>query len=274
VRYTDDLNEKEKPGNSRSIVSGMGWGFWGSRGEAVNGNEGRLMLRIEEKASLEMWVEDTRDEEYQLAHVQDPDLTFGVNPMWSLVREVTATITIQGERTSDNGSEVRVYGVHWPRIGVLIMTTTSEKFAGIFGLPHLTRLWDYFTTSQTLLLATVGNTPQGTKAASFHASNLSTASPGGKVTETRPVPHCEYVVYIQLHPLQSAFLYGWPYTGRAKIGSEIEKELGCLDGPSILEAPELQMSVVIFSPDCGFVLESKGPSQFSPTDRQRLVCKE
>jgi hypothetical protein len=154
------------------------------------------------------------------------------------------------------------------------MTTTSEKFDGIFGLPHLSRLWDYFTTSQRLLFARLGKTPQGTKAVSFPASNLSTASPGGKVTETRPVPHCEYVVYIQLHPLQSAFPYGWPYTGMAKTGSELEKELGCLDGPSILGTPELQMSVVIFSPDCGFILESKGSSEFSPTDRQRLVCKE
>ena len=71
----------------------------------------------------------------------------------------------------------------------------SEKFAGIFGLPHLSLTWDYFTTSQRLLFATVVKSPQGTKAASFHASNIWTASPGGKVTETRPVPHCEYVVY-------------------------------------------------------------------------------
>ena len=135
-------------------------------------------------------------------------------------------------------------------------------------------MWDYFTTSQSLLFATVGEPPQGTKAASFHASNLWTASPGGKVTEKRPVPHCEYVVYIQLHPLQSAFPYGWPYTVRAKTGSEIEKELGGLDGPSILGRPELQMSMVIFSPDCGFILESKGPREFSPFVRQHLVCKE
>jgi hypothetical protein len=51
------------------------------------------------------------------------------------------------ERTRNTGSEVRVYGVHWPRIGVLIVTIISEKFDEIFGLPHLTWLWDYFTTS-------------------------------------------------------------------------------------------------------------------------------
>jgi hypothetical protein len=155
------------------------------------------------------------------------------------------------------------------------MTTTNEKFAGIFGLPpHLSRTWDYFTTSQRLLFTTVGKTPQGANAASFHASTLWTASPGGKVTEKRPVPHCEYVVYIQLHPPQSTFPYGWPYTGRAKTGSEIEKELKCLDGPSILGTQELQMSMVIFSPGCGFILESKRRREFSPFDRQYLVCKE
>jgi hypothetical protein len=62
--------------------------------------------------------------------------------------------------------------------------------------------------------------------------------------------------------------------GRTKTRSEIEKELGCLDGPSILGTPELQMSVAIFSPHCGFILESKGPPQFSLTDGQHLVCKE
>jgi hypothetical protein len=160
VRHIGDFNEKEKPGNPRKIISGMGWGFGEPKGWTVNGNEGRVMLRVEENASLEIWVEDTRDEEYQLGHVQDPDLAFGVNPMWSLVPEVAATITAQDERTSDNGSEVSVYRVHWPRRGVLLMTTTIEKFAGIFGLPHLSRTWEYFTTSQRLLFATVGKTPQ------------------------------------------------------------------------------------------------------------------
>jgi hypothetical protein len=94
VRYTGNLNEKEKRGNSRKIISGMGWGFGELKGWTVNGNEGRVILRVEEKASLEMWVEDTRDEEYQPGHVQDPDLAFGVNPIWLLVREVTATITV------------------------------------------------------------------------------------------------------------------------------------------------------------------------------------
>ena len=91
------------------------------------------------------------------------------------------------------------------------MTTTSEKFAGIFGLPHLQGARDYFRTSQGLLAATIGKTLHGMeKAAWFDASNPWTASPGANAT--RPVPYCEYVIYVQMPPRNSPLIQGLPNT--------------------------------------------------------------
>jgi hypothetical protein len=202
--------------------------------------EGSVVLRVEEQdKSTEMLVRASRDEEYELGYVHEVWL----NPMRALVREVAATLTIQDQT-------VPVYGVHWPLQGLLIMTTTSEKFAGIFGLPHLSLTWEYFTASQRLLCKTVLESKKGKKAA--------------EVREDKGIGgNCEYVVYMQMHPLASAFTDG------ERAVSEIDRKQKCVDG----DAPEVQMSIVVFSPDCGFILESKVPAGFEPTDRQHLVCK-
>jgi hypothetical protein len=103
--------------------------------------EGSVVLRVEEQnKSAQMLVRASRDEEYELGFVRE----VWVNPMRALFREVAATLTIQDHT-------VPVYGVHWPRQGLLIMTTTSEKFARIFGLPHLSLTWEFFAASQELL---------------------------------------------------------------------------------------------------------------------------
>jgi transmembrane E3 ubiquitin-protein ligase len=159
----------------------------------------------------------------------------------ALVREVAATMTVQDEST-DDGWEMRVYGVHWPRIGVLLMTTTSEKFAGFFGLPHLSLGRDYFTTSQRLLSATIGKTLEGVGKGAWTDASISwAASPGAKADATRPVPHCEYVVYVQVHPVESAFIDGQPNAQESV--SEMEGKLRYLYGAPTLRTPELQMSI-------------------------------
>ena len=91
---------------------------------------------IEEKASLDIKSEEEKDMVEEESE-QGVIMRFGVSRATALVREAAATMKIQDESTGDDGWEMRVYGVHWPRIGFLFMTATSEKFAGIFGLPHL-----------------------------------------------------------------------------------------------------------------------------------------
>jgi hypothetical protein len=62
--------------------------------------------------------------------------------------------------------------------------------------------------------------------------------------------NCEYVVYMQMHPLARAFANG------ERAVSEINRKQKCKDG----DAPQAQMSIVIFSPDCEFVLGIEGAS--------------
>lgn len=268
--YIGGLGAKEKTGghvNWWKFATGVGWDpeDWMMN---VKGNEGRVVLRVDGKSSLEMEVEeepDTVEEESELGVIMKK----GIGRDTALVREVAATMTVQDASTIDDGWEMRVYGVHWPRIGVLLMTTTSEKFAGIFGLPHLSLGNDYFMTSQRLLNAIIKKTLG--KAVWFDARNPWTASSDAKGDAWRPVPHCEYVVYVQVHRRESAFIHGLP---NAQNVSEMEKEMRCPYGAAIPRTPKLQMSTVIFSPDCGFILESKGLPAFSSHDRKHLVCKE
>jgi transmembrane E3 ubiquitin-protein ligase len=200
VRYIGDLDAKDKASGYLDLwktAIGVGWAFWDPEDRMMNvkGNEGRVMLRVDEKASLEIEVEqepDTVEQENELGVI----LKKGIGRGTALVREVAATLTIQDESTSDEGWEMRVYGVHWPRVGALLMTTTSEKFAGIFGLPHLSLRNDYFATSKRLLIAMIENTLG--KAVWFGTRNPWTENSGAKADAWRPVPHCEYVVYVQV----------------------------------------------------------------------------
>jgi hypothetical protein len=64
--YTGDLARKEttsKHRNLRKIAPGVDWAFWDPEDWTmdVRGNEGRVMLKVEETASLEVEVEE---EEY------------------------------------------------------------------------------------------------------------------------------------------------------------------------------------------------------------------
>lgn len=91
-------------------------------------------------------------------------------------------------------------------------------------------------------------------------SNPWTSSPQNPSDALFPVPHCEFVVYLQQHPNEDT-----------KIDfKKLERELRFPTGASIPSAPTVRMSALIFSPDCGFVLESKGPPDFAPQEGLHL----
>ena len=87
-------------------------------------------------------------------------------------------------------------------------------------------------------------------------SNPWTSSPHNPSDAVFPVPHCEFIVYLQQHPHDDINI----------DFRKLEQELRFPTGASISSAPSIRMSALIFSPDCGFVLESKGPPDFSPQD--------
>jgi hypothetical protein len=89
-----------------------------------------------------------------------------------------------------------------------------------------------------------------------------------------PVPHCEFVVYAQVHPVRVSLELKGQYLDPASIVYQIEQELRFPNGAPLPEVPRLQMSTVIFSPDCGFMLESKGPPTYAPVDGQHLLGRK
>lgn len=78
--------------------------------------------------------------------------------------------------------------------------------------------------------------------------------------------HCEIILYLQQPPFQL-------YNGDRKPleGLDIEDELRFPTGAPLPPHSPLAMSMVGFSPDCGFVIESKGPPAFSPAEHTHLV---
>lgn len=82
--------------------------------------------------------------------------------------------------------------------------------------------------------------------------------------------HCELVLYLQ--QIGVGFLDG-PNTQHPLSSADmewIERELRFPDGGRTPPRSPLTMSMIGFSPDCGFVIESKGPPDYSPSEATHL----
>ncbi|KAI1191983.1 hypothetical protein F5B17DRAFT_380372 [Nemania serpens] len=191
-------------------------------------------------------------------------------------RHVSTTVTVDDVDGTGSSWEMRLHGVHWPKEGVMLFTTTSDKYAGIFGLPHLTTTPDFFESSQALLNRTLGNTLDRKEARALTDQSDPWASTIDAPAEVwNPAPHCEYLLYIQIHPVDRDILQAQPsLTGPENIIKaihDIEDELRFPRGTPYRSTPQLQMSVILYSPDCAFFLESKGPPTYAPTDGEHLL---
>lgn len=81
-----------------------------------------------------------------------------------------------------------------------------------------------------------------------------TSSPNNPSDALFTVPHCEFLVYLQQHPIEDTTVdFGM-----------LEEELRYPTGASMPPASLMRMSALVFSPDCGFILESRGPPDFAP----------
>lgn len=265
-RYDADMNGESRKRfmNLTEISPSIDWAFrdeefWTRN---ITGSEGKLTVRIDERNVVEL----------------DPlamEATEKPKPSFNLIREVGGTVIVQDTSSTGDGYEMKVHGVHWPKQGIIIMTTTSEKFSGVFGLPHLTMNADQYFSSQKLLNMTLETTIEEMEKASWaDQGNPWTSSPDTQGDAMMPTPHCEYVVYAQVYPLKVDLSHNAGLLDPANIVHQIEQELRFPNGAPVPEIPKLQMSAVIYSPDCGFMLESKGPPAFAPGDAEHLLGKK
>ncbi|KAL8712138.1 MAG: hypothetical protein Q9220_003572 [cf. Caloplaca sp. 1 TL-2023] len=203
----------------------------------ITGTEGELRFKLDEKQS-ESWTS---------AHTH--------------VRKISAEMTIEDQSSSGDGWEMTLHGVHYPLNGSIVLTTTSQRMAGIFALPHFTTSHEAFNAARGLLNKSLTAAIKTQESAS-ETNTLSpwSSSPNNPSDLLFPTPHCEYVVYLQQHPVQ---------VGAFEV-ELIESELRVPTGRWDLSSPQIEMSALIYSPDCGFVLESKGPPEFAPQHNDHL----
>ncbi|THV45924.1 hypothetical protein BGAL_0436g00040 [Botrytis galanthina] len=300
ARYTSGLvgGKERRSGLNLSVIApGVAWALTDEElwTRNVTGREGKVMLRLDEAAVEEMIVQVTKErdtegessaktEEETLKKearvekrdisdgIERVDLGIGANPSTDiLVREMAATLTVQDESSSGDGHEMRMHGVHWPNEGGVLLTTTSDKFAGAFGLPHFATDEDHFTSSAEIMKKICYRRLQKLEE-SAKENPKSLLEPNSGQIDGLPTPHCEYILFAQVLPLR---FNGLEYDDRSpkahNFVQELENELRFPNGAPTSQVPKLQLSTIIFSPDCGFMLESKGPPGFAPVDGEHLV---
>ncbi|XWW96793.1 hypothetical protein V2A60_004773 [Cordyceps javanica] len=242
--------------NLSNSVPGMDWvGDRVGWGRNLTGQSGRMHLHMEGNKTT-----TTYD---QLARDQAP-LSGG------LIRNVKGALSVEDTTGSQSTWEMRLWGVHWPRQGVILMTTTSEKFEGIFGLPHLTPGPDFFQSSKALLTKRLNKVLE-TKERNIYTDQTvpwSSEIQSNPQFLLSPAPQCEFILYAQVHPPDRDRLRGGAAAkdnlDMARLIGAIEDELVSPQGAPVGHIPKLRMSTVVYSPDCAFFLESKGPPEFPP----------
>lgn len=157
--------------------------------------------------------------------------------------------------------DVALEGVHLVESGAILLSTSSDRFTGSFAIPFLARSEAQFDAVRQHLTATTEDRVDQNGYNSSPQLEQDTF-----IEDIFPLPQCEYVVYLQQH-------FVWPFDPRltdlmpSRLLTELleepflsilERELRFPSGLILDFIPDLRFSATIFSPDCGFVLESEG----------------
>ncbi|KFA63210.1 hypothetical protein S40285_04919 [Stachybotrys chlorohalonatus IBT 40285] len=227
----------------------------------ITGSSGRMLVRLDD--------DDTVVPYEQAAAAGSPLVE-------TTVRGIKATVTLEDAASLGHTWDMVLWGVHWPKQGLIMMTTTSEKFDGIFGLPHLTPGPEYFQSSKQLLNESIPAVIDKKEQNLYSDQDLPWSSDlENSLYTMHPSPHCEYIMYAQVHPPARQDLGLAPVDGAQQplqeIIQAIEDELEAPVGAPVPRAPELQVSAVLYSPDCAFYIETKGPPDFPPGEASHLL---
>jgi hypothetical protein len=176
------------------------------------------------------------------------------------ISEISAKVVI-GDKDSFGGNwwEFIAHGVHFLESGTAVLTTTSDRYAGIFALPHLQITPYFYTTSQKFLNGTIHEAIERQEKRAFPLWNPWSSTAGDNNEGLFQGHHCEFVLYLQELPSQYNVDMEW-----------LEHEMRFPTGAPISQHIHHSMSMVGFSPDCGFVIESKGPPDFPPSEAMHL----
>ncbi|KAI5807125.1 hypothetical protein EDC01DRAFT_700168 [Geopyxis carbonaria] len=211
---------------------------WGGEGE--KGEWQRNLTAGVDAGRITVTIEDTRD----------------TKQAGEVVREVAASVSVQ-DADGAGMVAVRLMGVHWPRSGEMVLASTSERFGGLFALPHFVDNAQGYNDSKTLLLKTLG------AVIARQERTLSADAPWVDVEEfDETLPRCDYIAYLQLHPVPATALFldvpasGAPAGLVSQTMRRIERELRMPTGETLPAPPPLVASALLYSPTCGVALST------------------
>jgi len=145
------------------------------------------------------------------------------------------------------------------------------RYAGIFAMPHLQLSSNLYSTTQELLNRTIYETVDRQVNRMYPVWNPWSSAVEGANDALLGTPHCEFVLFLQEHPLQFQLKpQQQPLQNQVDM-DWLEHELRYPTGAPLPRRSPLTMSMVGFSPDCGFVIESKGPPDYSPSAATHLT---
>ncbi|PPJ50961.1 hypothetical protein CBER1_06529 [Cercospora berteroae] len=159
--------------------------------------------------------------------------------------------------------EAQLHGTYDIATGHGIFSTTSDKFGGIFGLPHFALSQHTFETMRNLLNKSIAHEIHRQISEDSDALNPWTSKM--EATDDFVWPRCELVIYLQQMATSTNMQYG------LAVLRFLERELRFPTGAFVPPPPDLHFSMLLFSPDCGFVLESQGPPDTIVQDGNHLV---
>lgn len=138
-------------------------------------------------------------------------------------------------------------------------------------MPHLQLSSHRYSNAQELLNRTIYDTVEKQASRMYPVWNPWSSAVEGSNDALLGAPHCEFVLFLQEHPLQfQAKPPQQPLQSHVDM-DWLEHELRFPTGASLPRRSPLTMSMAGFSPDCGFVIESKGPPDFSPSEATHLT---
>ncbi|KAF3936009.1 hypothetical protein ABW19_dt0200228 [Dactylella cylindrospora] len=178
---------------------------------------------------------------------------------WEELKGIVQAVNLNMELYNNRGGhpvEVRLQGIHFVESGLLIGASNSNKFAGLFGLPHLTPSNNTYTLVKGPLNATLHDQIEE------HLESGDEYPPWIPVDEQyigTPPLRCEYIVYLQVHPIKMhPSVSPFAENNQQIIIDTIERELRRKTGEYMpIYPPPLVGSAIIYSPDCSFVLSTQ-----------------
>ncbi|EPS35933.1 hypothetical protein H072_10588 [Dactylellina haptotyla CBS 200.50] len=182
---------------------------------------------------------------------------------WEELKGVVQMVTLnmelyneQGGRIGSQPADVRMHGIHFVESGLLIGASNSNKFAGIFGLPHLTPSNTTYNLVKKPLNASLS------AQVNDHLESGDEYPPWIPVDEQyigTPPLQCEFIIYLQIHPIKMHPDSSWfTELSQQAIVDTIEREFRHRTGEYVpIMPPPLVGSAIIYSPDCSFVLSTQ-----------------